>query len=178
MVKSNTNKLLLILMMFFFSFFGISCVNDNTTNNNQTSCYMFYIDPLSSITFDYENPNYGYASLATYKGYVYKFNSKKIYAIISGFNDVPLNNSLDYDEANEVIELFNRCEHYISIEVAYKYSISDVPSDDAIVHFYILSDGTLIFEDHRKISLRYSEPNAVDYAKIRTLIIKTGEKIK
>ncbi len=174
MVKSNTKKLLLILMMFLFSFFGISCLNDN----NQTSCYILDIDPLSSITFDHENPNYGYASLAAYKGYVYKFNSKKIYAIISDFNDVLLNNSLDYDEANGVIDLFNRCEHYISIEVSYKYSISDVPSDDAIVHFYILEDGTLVFEDNRQLFLRYSEPNAVDYAKIRTLIIKTGEKLK
>ena len=176
MVKSNTKKLLLILMMFFFSFFGISCVNDNAMDNNQN--ILFYIDPLSSITFDCENPNYGYASLAAYKGYVYKFNSKKIYAIISDFYDVPLNNSLDCDEANGVIDLFNRCEHYISIEVAYKYSISDVPSDDAIVHFYILEDGTLVFKDNRQLFLRYSEPNAVDYAKIRTLIIKTGEKLK
>lgn len=165
-------------MMFFFSFFGISCVNDNATDNNQTSFYIFYIDPLSSITFDCENPNYGYASLAAYKGYVYKFNSKKIYAIISDFYDVPLNNSLVYDEANGFIDLFNRSEHYISIEVAYKYSISDVPSDDAIVYFYILEDGTLVFKDNRQLFLRYSEPNAVDYAKIRTLIIKTGEKLK
>lgn len=173
MVKSNTKKLLLILMMFFFSLFGISCVNDNEYAKNS---YVNYIDPLSSITFDYENPNYGYISLSLANSYLYQFNGEEIYDIISLFNDISLNNSTARKNTEEYRNLYDRGNLEILIEVSYKYSISEEPSDDAIVYFYILSDGTLIFEDHRKITLRYSEPNAVDLEKFRNKVTKIGSK--
>ena len=173
MVKSNAKKILLILMIFFFSFFGISCVNDNEYAENS---YVNYIDPLSSITFDYENPNYGYVSLSLANSYLYQFDDEEIYDIISLFNDISLNNSTDRNNTDEYHNLYDRGNIEILIEVSYKYSISEEPSDDAIVHFYILSDGTLIFEESRKTILHYSEPNAVDLEKFRNKVIKIGGK--
>lgn len=173
MVKSNTNKLLLILMIFLFSFFGISCVNDNEYAENS---YVNYIDPLSSITFDYENPNYGQVSLSPISSYLYLFDGEEIYDVISLFNDISLNNSIDRNNTEEYRNLYDRGNREILIEVSYKYSISEEPSDDAIVHFYILSDGTLIFEESRKTILHYSEPNAVDLEKFRNKVIKIEGK--
>jgi hypothetical protein len=190
MKEKITTKLYLLVLITFFSFLLVGCsnngqkthevkndegeisnMNDSTTVEDSVY-YMDVIDLTSSITYDYSNPNYGLITLDAKSSYIYNFDGIKIYNLISVFNSIPLNNKIKRNLASN--ELSKKIIEGINIEVSYKFTTSTYSNDDALVHFYILEDGTLCFEDNRELMLFYSEPNFIDFQVFKQKIIDVG----
>lgn len=171
-------NLFLIWSMILFGLICVGCTNSkgefdmNNENNQESTYYMDVIDLSSSITYDYMNPNYGFVSLDSSSSYVYVFNGKQVYDLISSFNTIPINHIISKNIEHS--ELMKKIIEGIDVEVSYKYMNSNAENDDAFVHFYILIDGTLVFEDNRKLMLFYSESNVVDYEEFKSKVILIG----
>ncbi|MBQ7912593.1 MAG: hypothetical protein IJ308_02465 [Clostridia bacterium] len=184
MVKGKTIKVFLVLGALLFSIAGGGCAtgqnsavsnSDEGNINEPQTYYMDVIDPFSSITFDYENPNYGYASLnVLLSGYRYYFDGEQIYSLISEFNDVPI--SIPESDAHEE-ELYKQAVNGINIKVSYKFETRDTENDDAVVNFYVLENGTLLFEDNRELTLYYSDANVVNYNEFKNKIMSTEDNM-
>ncbi len=167
-----------------FSLTGVGCaanskenVNKGDVNTQSQIYYMDVIDSTSSMTFDYMNPNYGFVSLQKTSSYIYAFDGKQIYDLISIFNTIPMNNVVSTDNS-KCEGLMRKTLDGIDIEVSYKYANSKVGNNNATVRFYVLEDGTLAFLDHRKLTMFYSDQGAVDYKDFKGKIVRLGSSLK
>lgn len=136
--------------------------------------YMDVIDMSSSMTFNYEKPNYGYVSLNRTSSYIYNFNNEQVYEIVSAFNNIPIFHAKTITKREELDKLKI---NGIIIEVSYRYINRNNCNNDAIVYFYILENGMLLFEDNRKINLYYSDIGIINYDEIKNQIIQIGGRI-
>ena len=136
--------------------------------------YMDVIDMSSSMTFNYEKPNYGYVSLNRTSSYIYDFNNEQVYEIVSAFNNIPIFHAKTITKREELDKLKI---NGIIIEVSYRYINRNNCNNDAIVYFYILENGMLLFEDNRKINLYYSDIGIINYDEIKNQIIQIGGRI-
>ena len=136
--------------------------------------YMDVIDMSSSMTFNYEKPNYGYVSLNRKSSYIYDFNNEQVYELVSAFNNIPIFHAETITKREELDKLKI---NGIMIEVSYRYINRNNCNNDAIVHFYILENGMLLFEDNRKINLYYSDIGIINYDEIKNQIIQIGDRI-
>lgn len=136
--------------------------------------YMDVIDMSSSMTFNYEKPNYGYVSLNRTSSYIYDFNNEQVYEIVSSFNNIPIFHAKTITKREELDKLKI---NGIIIEVSYRYINRNNCNNDAIVYFYILENGMLLFEDNRKINLYYSDIGIINYDEIKNQIIQIGGRI-
>jgi len=93
--------------------------------------------------------------------------------LISFFNNIPLKICIDKNDS-KYDELSNQIVKGIDIEVGYKYSNQSKNTNDAIVHFYVLENGTVCFLDNRKITLAYSNPDVIEYKVFKAKIINMG----
>lgn len=175
MFKIKTIKLFLIMGVLMFSLNSVSCSSNKNDNANvdehiteNERYYMDVIDVLSSIAFDYQKPNYCYVSLNIVNNYIYTFGSEQAYELISTFDNVSIHNNADTELKKA--ELTKKMANSINFEVSYKYITSSTNNDDAIVHFYVLEDGTLLFEDSRNVNWFYSDKNIVDYNELENKI--------
>ncbi len=185
MVKNKTIKLFLMLWVILFSVCGVvGCSNEKmaTSNNSDTkdldedtmsnSSKMYYMDVIdlsSSMTFDYEKPNYGYISLNLTSSYIYNFSGEQVYELVSEFNNIPI---IPVDSVSKKDELNKLKVNCIDIEVSYNYANQNISKNNAIVHFYISENGILLFEDHRKINLFYSDTNTINFDEFKNKIIQ------
>lgn len=170
-------KLVLSFMLLVFSCLFVGCSNNNkdeVKNMNEidaTTCTFAYkIDCLSSISFDYENPNYGLIQLDVSSSYIYDLTGEEVYKLISEFNTISLDNMVSKDDFY-TDEVTSQIHSGIDIEVSYKYVISKSNTTRAIVNFYVLKDGTLILLDARKQFMYYSDKGAIDYDTFKDKII-------
>ena len=136
--------------------------------------YMDVIDMSSSMTFNCEKPNYGYVSLNRTSSYIYDFNNEQVYELVSAFNNIPIFHAETITKREELDKLKI---NGIMIEVSYRYINRNNCNNDAIVHFYILENGMLLFEDNRKINLYYSDIGIINYDEIKNQIIQIGGRI-
>ena len=136
--------------------------------------YMDVIDMSSSMNFNYEKPNYGYVSLNRTSSYIYDFNNEQVYEIVSAFNNIPIFHAKTITKREELDKLKI---NGIIIEVSYRYINRNNCNNDAIVYFYILENGMLLFEDNRKINLYYSDIGIINYDEIKNQIIQIGGRI-
>lgn len=121
------------------------------------------------MTFNHEKPNYGYISLnrtVTFRNFI----KWQIYKIVSNFNSIPI---FPVETITQKEELDKLKINSIIIEVSYSYMNRNNNNDDAIVHFYILENGRLLFEDNRN-DLYYSNINVVNFNEIKKQIIQIG----
>ena len=148
-------------------------ITECSVNQKEDVYYRDLIDLFSSMTFDYANPNYWIISLQSTDSYVYTFDSRQTYNLISFFNNIPLKICIDKNDS-KYDELSNQIVKGIDIEVGYKYSNQSKNTNDAIVHFYVLENGTVCFLDNRKITLAYSNPDVIEYEVFKAKIINMG----
>lgn len=158
MFKKKIVRLVLLLGTIIFTLCSTGCMSDSDSNIYYTQI----IDPLSSITFDYSHPNYALVSLNSYSSYVYTLDGSQAYSLIFDFENIPINNvaSVNGEKYENLIE---KIAEGIDIEVGYKYSDLKTDTTAATVHFYVLTDGTLVFKNNRDTTLYYSASNAVNY---------------
>ncbi len=114
-----------IFLIFLISISCISCSNENESSNNSISNYttvngVYYMDvinPLSSVLYDYENPNYSYSSINCSSNVKYVLDGERTYKLISNFHNILL-----YYVNSSVIEEINLdMNDALYIEVSYKY---------------------------------------------------------
>lgn len=169
MFKKKIVRLVLLLGMIIFTFCSTGCTFDSDNNIYYTQI----IDPLSNITFDYFHPNYALVSLNCYSSYVYTLDGSQAYSLVSDFDNIPFNNIASVNE-EKYEDLIKEIAQGIDIEVGYRYSTSNTEDNDAIVHFYVLTDGTILFKNNRDTALYYSDSCAVNYDKIVQKIENIG----
>ncbi len=150
---------------------GEEIMNGNKSTILSKMYYMDVIDMSSSMTFNYEKPNYGYISLNRISSYIYNFNSEQIYELVSMFNNIPI---FPAETITQKEELDKLKINSIIIEVSYTYINRNNNNNDAIVYFYILENGILLFEDNRKINLYYSDINVINFNELKNQIIQIG----
>ena len=131
--------------------------------------YMDVIDMSSSMAFNYEKPNYGYVSLNRTSSYIYDFNDEQVYGVVSAFNNIPIFPAETITKREELDKLKI---NGIIIEVSYRYINRNNFNNDAIVYFYILENGMLLFEDNKKINLYYSDIGVINFDEIKNQIIQ------
>lgn len=181
---SRFQKMFLVLGVIIFSFACVGCgtkggdnVSEKNLNIQSQIYYMDVIDSTSSMTFDYMNPNYGFVSLQKTSSYIYAFDGKQIYNLISIFNTIPMNNIVS-TENSKCEDLMRKTLDGIDIEVSYKYVNSKVDSNNATIRFYVLVDGTLAFIDNRKLTMFYSDQGVVDYEDFKSKIVRLKGSLK
>lgn len=156
---------------------GSSYYNENGKMNYRPCGYMDLIDSLSSIRFDYKNPNYGKAIIHNESNHVYELSSDQTYDVVSTFNDIPLRGYGDFHGESIDNDFKNNLLNSIEIEVTYHYvtqtNEGNVSRDDALVHFYVFENGQLAFLDRRKIAYWCSDLGLVNYSSV-AMKIKTG----
>ena len=153
---------------------GEKIMDENRLTILSKMYYMDVIDMSSSMTFNYEKPNYGYVSLNRTSSYIYNFNNKQVYELVSAFNNIPIFHAKTITKREELDKLKI---NGIIIEVSYRYINRNNCNNDAIVYFYILENGMLLFEDNRKINLYYSDIGIINYDEIKNQIIQIGGRI-
>ena len=153
---------------------GEKIMDENRLTILSKMYYMDVIDMSSSMTFNYEKPNYGYVSLNRTSSYIYDFNNEQVYEIVSAFNNIPIFHAKTITKREELDKLKR---NGIIIEVSYRYINRNNCNNDAIVYFYILENGMLLFEDNRKINLYYSDIGIINYDEIKNQIIQIGGRI-
>ena len=158
-------KICLIGIMIYFVLIVVCC---SKKGEKDSIYYMDVIDLTSNVTYDYQNPNYGIISLHTASSYIYKLNGKETYEIVSDFNTIPINLIVD-GKIKEKLSI--KMIEGITIQVSYKYIGRVDNYDDAIVNFYVLQDGMLVFEDNRE-GLYYSSVQQIDYIKLKEKIME------
>ena len=136
--------------------------------------YMDVIDMSSSMAFNYEKPNYGYVSLNRTSSYIYDFNDEQVYGVVSAFNNIPIFPAETITKREELDKLKI---NGIIIEVSYRYINRNNFNNDAIVYFYILENGMLLFEDNKKINLYYSDIGVINFDEIKNQIIQMEGRI-
>lgn len=141
-------------------------------NHSSLIYYMDVMEMTSSRTFNYEEPNYGYISLNRTSSYLYKFNGEQIYELVSTFNNIPIIPAKTLAKKEELDKLKI---NGIIIEVSYTYTNLSTSNNDAIVYFYVLENGILLFEDNRNTNLYYSDTNAIYYDELKNEIMKIGD---
>lgn len=156
--------------------FGCSNPSSNASSEvlseETPNYYMNFINSLSSTSFDYENPNYGLVFLDPTSNQSDKFNGEQIYSVISALNTIPLY-SVKLDESWQ-----EKMSSGIKIQVSYHYVEVTKIEDDAIVCFTFLTDGSFVFEDHRKIFSFRSNTNAVDFNALKSKITAMKDTAK
>lgn len=171
-------NILLAFGTFFLLILCFSCKN-NIENNyplneNNSLYYMDLIDSTSSILYDYQNPNYCYASLKASNSFEYVLNGKETYDLIKIFDNVPLS---VIEESTLEEKLNDKMISAIYLEVSYKYVGSKSNDNDGVGHFYILQNGTLIFEDNRSLLKFCSQKNKVNYKNLENQIVEKGSNL-
>lgn len=165
-------NILLVFGAFFLLILCFSCKNNIENyyplNENDSLYYMDLIDSTSSILYDYQNPNYCYASLKASNSFEYVLDGKETYDLIKIFDNIPL--SVIEDSTLED-ELNDKMISAIYLEVSYKYVGSKSNDNDGVGHFYILQDGILIFEDNRFLLKFCSQKNKVNYILFKNKIL-------
>lgn len=168
-------KIYLIIIILIFVTSGSGCTNEYKLDSQ--IYYMDVIDPFSSITFDYENPNYCNVTLELVGShpYTFMFDKNQTYKITSLFNDIAINNLITKDSVGE--DFLIKIAQGIKIEVSYRYVTAKNNDNNAVVQFYILKDGTLVFEDSKKISFYCSKKGSVNFEQIREKILEIRSDI-
>ena len=129
---------------------------------------MDVINPLSSILYDYENPNYSYSSINCSSNIKYVLDGESTYKLISNFDNILL-----YYVNSSVSENINiDMTDALYIEVSYKYISRKNPSNDGTGYFYVLKNGMLVFIDNNKAMTYYSKTCELDYENIKNEIMK------
>lgn len=153
---------------------GEEIMDENRLTILSKMYYMDVIDMSSSMAFNYEKPNYGYVSLNRTSSYIYDFNDEQTYELVSAFNNIPIFPAETITKREELDKLKI---NGIIIEVSYRYINRNIFNNDAIVYFYILGNGMLLFEDNRKINLYYSDIGVINFDEIKNQIIQMEGRI-
>lgn len=132
-------KYLVNIFLILISITCISCSNEIESSNNSITNdttengvhYMDVINPLSSILYDYENPNYSYSSINCSSNIKYVLDGESTYKLISNFDNILL-----YYVNSSVSENINLdMTDALYIEVSYKYISRKNPSNDGTGYF-------------------------------------------
>lgn len=167
----KSKRLLNLFELLFVFITCASCQNEstNSTNNQEKGVYyMDVINPLSSITYDYENPNYSYAFIERTSDIIYFLDSNKTYNLISPFSNILLYLVDNYVEK----EINSNIDDALYIEVSFKYIISETASNDGTGYFYVFKNSMLVFLDNNKHIRYYSKTYELDYEEIKNEIVK------
>lgn len=131
--------------------------------------YYDVIDVLSSNEFDYKNPVFSYVSLDPADSSIYHFKEGEIYQMTSLFDKTTL--KLSRPKTNDLPKM-NR--NTISIYVNYTYIKRKGYTAKINTYLFINKDGTIIFNDRRRIFNFYGSVDPSVYTKIYDIAKKKG----
>lgn len=178
MKNKTISKIKIIIVEFLLSVTLTSCI---TIQKNDNSYYMDLILPNSKIKFDYKNPIHAYAKADLLSSYAYRFNGEIAYQFLSVFDDIPINNTITYEDfyEDEFIKKTNR--YFIRIQVAYKPLGEEELVENKVVNFVISLNGTMYFDNFITRDEGYllcTDCYAVNYFKLWDQILElSGEEL-
>lgn len=136
--------------------------------------YYDVINPYSDTKFDYKAPIETAARLRPIDSNGYLFEGETGYEVVSIFDNIPLQNVVDYSDhsifENEqyVKDLLNG----IQITVKYRDPLSE--KDSVLVRFRVSEDGRFGFLTADQTILFYTDQNAISYEDVKTRIKGTN----
>lgn len=131
--------------------------------------YYDVIDVLSSNEFDYKNPEFLYVSLSPADSFNYYFKGGETYQMMSLFDKVALK------LRRPKIDDLPKIDRYtISIDANYTYSKRKGYTAKITTYFSINKDGTIIFNDRRRVFSFYGSVDPSVYTKIYDIAKKKG----
>lgn len=131
--------------------------------------YYDVIDVLSSNEFDYKNPEFLYVSLSPADSFNYYFKEGETYQMTSLFDKAALKLRRPKIDGLPKID-----RNTISIDANYTYSKRKGYTAKITTYFSINKDGTIIFNDRRRIFSFYGSVDPSVYTKIYDIAKKKG----
>lgn len=131
--------------------------------------YCDVIDVLSSNEFDYKNPEFSSVSLSPADSFNYYFKEGETYQMTSLFDKAAL--KISRPKTNDLPKIDRNT---ISIYVNYAYIKRKGYTAKITTYFSINKDGTIIFNDRRRVFSFYGSVESSVYTKIYDITKKKG----
>lgn len=136
---------------------------------HQIPGYGMYINPLSSITYAYYDPNYCNIRFSN-SDTTYRLDGKDTLELLLTFECVLYNNIIEPEDFDVFLNK-NNYYYYIIMEVSFHYSIYSSRDDDAVPTYYIFKDGRYACLNHFKSTINYSKNKQFNYQKFEDKVL-------